>query len=297
MPVSPASDPPSVDAGTVRSLLAEQFPAWAHLAVVPVVPGGWDNRSFRVGDTLLARLPSGPGYAGQPPKEHRWLPYLGSHLRLPVPRVRGVGRPGTAYPMPWTVLGWLPGRPADEGVPDLAHLADDLAAFLADLWAVPTGDGPPAGAHSAHRGGPLLVWDAETRGAAPRVLGPDQATAALELWEAALATRWSGPDRWLHGDVAPGNLLLHGARLAAVIDWGCCAVGDPACDLAMAWTVLDERTRAHLRARVDVDDGTWLRGAAWALWKSLITLEGRPDRSDVAAAGARRALAALLGPP
>jgi len=33
----------------------------------------------------------------------------------------------------------------------------------------------------------------------------------------------------------PCNLLAVDGRLGAVIDFGGCAVGDPACDLAVAW--------------------------------------------------------------
>lgn len=51
---------------------------------------------------------------------------------------------------------------------------------------------------------------------------------------------------WFHGDVAAGNLLIGGdGRLAAVIDFGLCGVGDPACDLTIAWTMFDRPTRAR----------------------------------------------------
>ena len=35
---------------------------------------------------------------------------------------------------------------------------------------------------------------------------------------------------WIHGDVAPGNLLVKDGKLCAVIDFGILGVGDPACD-------------------------------------------------------------------
>ena len=41
---------------------------------------------------------------------------------------------------------------------------------------------------------------------------------------------------WFHGDVATGNLLVRDGRLAAVIDFGSSGVGDPACDIVIAWT-------------------------------------------------------------
>ncbi len=77
---------------------------------------------------------------------------------------------------------------------------------------------------------------------------------------------------WFHGDVAPGNMLLDGGRLRAVIDLGQCGVGDPACDLVIAWTVLRGNARDAFRAAMAVDDAMWLRGRGWALWKALSTL-------------------------
>ena len=45
-------DPTLIDAALVRWLVTAQFPPWADLPIVPVTPGGWDNRTFRLGETL-----------------------------------------------------------------------------------------------------------------------------------------------------------------------------------------------------------------------------------------------------
>ena len=58
--------------------------------------------------------------------------------------------------------------------------------------------------------------------------------AVLEIWTDAVAAEWHGEPVWFHGDVAEGNLLLSDGRLAAVIDFGTCGVGDPACDAVIA---------------------------------------------------------------
>jgi hypothetical protein len=60
-------------------------------------------------------------------------------------------------------------------------------------------------------------------------------------------------------------------RLRAVLDFGCSAVGDPACDLAIAWTYFGDESRDAFRAELAFDAGTWARGRGWALWKALIT--------------------------
>lgn len=90
------------------------------------------------------------------------------------------------------------------------------------------------------------------------------------------------------------NLLASGGRLVGVIDFGQMGVGDPACDLVLAWTGLDASGRRVLRDEVGLDEGTWRRARGWALWKALITL-AEPDAAqrDVQA----RALAAVLADP
>lgn len=263
-----------VSAEAVHRLVARQFPAWAHLPVREVPRPGWDNRTFRLGDDLKVRLPSAARYVAQVAKEHRWLPVLAPRLPLPVSRPRAIGAPDEGVPWPWSVQDWLPGTPVSaDRLDDPVRFAEDLAGFLRALRAVPP-DGPPAGDHSFHRGGSLAVYDEEARRsisvAAAR--GAVDGPAALRVWEKALGADWSGPPVWVHGDIATGNLLLRRGRLAAVIDWGSSAVGDPACDLVIAWTFLEGRARDAFRAGVDADEGTWARARGWALWKTCLTL-------------------------
>lgn len=115
---------------------------------------------------------------------------------------------------------------------------------------------------------------------APR-LGSDKgqwATArAVEVWDAALTAVWDGPARWFHGDVASGNLLVKDGRLAGVLDFGCCGVGDPACDLVIAWTLFSGDSRERFRRTLDQDPAMWARARGWALWKALINLTYADD--------------------
>ncbi|WP_228544596.1 phosphotransferase [Micromonospora sp. S-DT3-3-22] len=95
-------------------------------------------------------------------------------------------------------------------------------------------------------------------------------------------------------DVAQGNLLLDGGHLAGVIDFGTCGVGDPSCDLAVAWTLLTVDGRRVFRERLSVDDATWARGRGWALWKTLVTYAAAPADSE-AAVNSRRILDEIFG--
>ncbi len=88
----------------------------------------------------------------------------------------------------------------------------------------------------------------------------------LEVWEAALAApAWAGQPVWMHGDLHPANLLVEGQELSAVIDFGLLGVGDPACDLMVAWTYLSAESRDVFRSALAVDDATWSRGRGWVV--------------------------------
>ncbi len=92
-----------------------------------------------------------------------------------------------------------------------------------------------------------------------------------------MSTTWEHAPVWVHGDVSSGNLLVRDGRLAAVLDFGSSGVGDPACDVVIAWTFLDDAGRDTFRAALGLDAATWSRGRGWALWKALITLAGDPE--------------------
>ncbi len=285
----------SVNVDLVTRLIAAQFPEWADLPVRPVDVSGWDNRTFRLGEDMSVRLPSAAGYVAAVEKEQRWLSHLAPHLPLPIPVPLGKGVPGQGYPWPWSVNRWLTGETATlDRIDDLTRFAEDLSAFLIALEAVhPTG-GPIAGAHSFYRGASLAVYDDETRRAITTLGDRIDAAAATVVWDDALAATWNGPPVWFHGDVAFGNLLVQDGRLAAVIDFGTSGVGDPACDVVIAWTLLSGESRAAFRAALPLDDATWTRGRGWAIWKALITL-AEHDRTDpVKASEVRSVIAEVL---
>ena len=273
----------SIDAGLVRRLIASQFPQWAKLPVTAVEPGGWDNRTFRLGEQMSVRLPSAQAYVAQVDKEQRWLPQLAPQLPvlISVPLARGA--PGEGYPWSWSVYRWLDGEPAAAGaIADLTQFALSVAGFLAALHRIDATGGPPAGRHNFHRGGQLVVYDAETEAALLALTGRIDLAGARTVWQTALASAWRGPPLWVHGDIAWGNLLVDKGALCAVIDFGSSAVGDPACDLVIAWTQLSGASREAFRAALALDEDTWHRARGWALWKALITAAGHDDNQQEA---------------
>ncbi len=284
-----------IDTALVKSLVASQFPQWAHLPVQPVESSGWDNRTFHLGNEMSVRLPSAEGYVAQVVKEHRWLPRLGPHLPLPIPVPLAMGSPDNEYPWTWSVYLWLDGEPATSArIADLNRFATDLAGFLTALQAIDPTGGPAPRPHDFQRGGPLTTYDDETRQAIAALADAIHTGAATEAWEAALATTWRGSPVWVHGDLTAGNLLVDRGRLCAVIDFGTCGVGDPACDVVVAWTLLEGESRAAFQAALPLEKATRARGRGWALWKALITLVDHRDTDPVQADRAHRIIGAVL---
>jgi aminoglycoside phosphotransferase (APT) family kinase protein len=286
---------PVIDASLVGRLVREQFPQWGHLPVRQVELDGWDNCTFRLGDEMTVRLPSSEGYRLQVAKEQRWLPILAPHLPLPIPVPLAQGLPGQGYPFAWSVCRWLDGENASiERIDDLSEFALTLADFLNTLRRVDATDGPLPGQHNFFRGGPLDTYDAETRRAIDALTGRINTDAVTTMWDAAMAATWQGPPVWFHGDVAAGNLLVRDGRLAAVIDFGTSGIGDPACDVVIAWTLLSGESREAFRDTLSVDSATWARGRGWALWKALITLVDYIDNDPVSEATTRRVIDDVL---
>jgi aminoglycoside phosphotransferase (APT) family kinase protein len=286
---------PLIDERLARRLVASQFPQWAGLPVRRVELDGVDNRTFRLGRQLTLRLPAGDWYALQVEKEQRWLPRLAPQLPLPIPAPVAKGEPGEGYPYAWSVYRWLDGEPASErSIGDLTAFASALAAFLVALARIDAGDGPPPGPHNFYRGGPLSTYADETLRAIDALGDEIPGDAAKRVWDDAMARSWRRDPVWFHGDVATGNLLLRDGRLGAVIDFGCSGVGDPACDVVIAWTLLSGASRDAFRSALGVDRDTWSRGRGWALWKALITLVGQLDGDPRGAAVSRRVVDRVL---
>lgn len=284
-----------IDASLVERLVSAQFPQWASLPIQPVKFGGWDNRTFHLGEHMTVRLPSAARYAQQVEKEQRWLPKLAPHLPLPIPVPLAMGVPTGDYPWHWSVYRWIDGESAKVGrVTDLRQFASTLAQFLVALQRIDSAGGPAPGPHNFFRGGPPAIYDGETQQAIAALEGRIDAGAVTAVWEAALAATWRGSPVWLHGDVDTGNLLVESGRLSAVIDFGSSGVGDPACDLSIAWTLFERESREVFRGAISVDDATWARGRGWTLWKALITLAGLPDENARAARTSRRVVDEVL---
>src|SRR5262245_4582623 len=280
-----------IDADLVRELLTEQFPHWAELRLERVPSAGTENVLYRLGDDLSVRLPRIHWAAGNGDKDFEWLPRLAPLLPVAIPVPLAKGMPAAGYPWSWAVYPWLGGEnPAVDQIADARSLAEDVLELLAALRRVDLTDGP-----ETRRGAPLGGQDGAARAALSALDGMIDTGSATAVWEEALEEPdWRGPPVWIHGDLLPGNLLLEGGRLTGVIDWSLLGVGDPACDLIIAWSLLPAEEREIVRVELEVDAATWTRGRGWALSIALIALPYYKDSNPEFAAVARHLIREIL---
>ncbi|WP_406224363.1 aminoglycoside phosphotransferase family protein [Streptomyces canus] len=262
---------PVIDSALVGRLLAAQFPRWSRLPLTLLEPAGSDHVIHRLGGTMSVRLPRGDWAAGQARKEHTWLRHLAPRLSLAVPEPVGLGAPAFGYPWSWSVTRWLPGTTATvDGLADPGRAARQLADFLRELQQIPTAGTSTPGARADLVHAPLASRDRATRAAIEAVDGVFPSGILTQVWDKALrAEAWDREPVWYHGDLHTGNLLTVDGHLSAVIDFGGLGVGDPACDLVIAYTLLTAKTRQLFRAALGPDDATWTRGMGWALATGL----------------------------
>jgi aminoglycoside phosphotransferase (APT) family kinase protein len=283
------------DAELARGLVATQFPGWSDLAIRRVQAASTDNDMYRLGDRLAVRLPRRESAVAPIDKEHTWLSRLAPCLPVAIPTPVAKGAPGLGFPYPWGVVRWIEGEPLGAAPITEAGIARDLARFIAALHEIDAAGGPSPGAHNFWRGAPLRAFDPELRRRFEWLSDLDDIGAIVAAWERGLDTpARAGPATWIHGDLKSANLLLRGRRLGGVLDWSAAGVGDPAVDVAVAWTLLAGDARAAFRETLGVDEAVWARGRAWALIEGVLGLSYYRGRNDELAVAGRYVIDAVL---
>ncbi len=253
-----------IDERVVRRLLVEQFPHWAELPLRRVESVGTVNAIFRLGDEYSVRLARRAGPTAPGGREFTWLPKLAALVPLEIPMPIAQGCPNDEYPWFWEVHTWLEGEAVPIEAIDGLLAARDLAAFVAAMQQVDSSGGPPG------RGIPLAQRDKDFRYWLARFDGDPSVSA---VWESALASPpWSGPPVWHHGDLDARNWLVREERISGVIDWGEMGVGDPACDVMVAWKLHSPAARDAFRETLPTDDATWARARGWIVSQAVAIL-------------------------
>ncbi len=256
-----------VDAALVTSLLAEQHPDLAALEV-RWFSEGWDNTLWRLGEDLAVRLPRRELAAALVEHEQRWLPEFAPRLPLRIPAPVRVGVPSQGYPWHWSVVPFLEGRPASLAPPrDPAQSAETLGAFTRALH-VPAPHDAPA---NPYRAVPLSSRDDSVVGRISELADPAVRRRALGAWSEAIELPApDGARTWIHGDLHPGNVLVHHGAIAGVIDFGDLCGGDPATDLAAGWLLFERADADRMFVAAGADDATAARARGWALFFAVM---------------------------
>ncbi|TXI92912.1 MAG: aminoglycoside phosphotransferase family protein [Neisseriales bacterium] len=263
-----------INESMVQKLLDEQCPFLANLPLTPIPSTGTEHTLFRLGKDYIIRLPrvewSIESVNKTIEKEFKWVPQLAKSLKMSIAEPIFKGKPANDYPWSWTIAKWNDGHNPDfEKADEYNLLAKDLAYFLNDLHSVTLPNGP-----LSRRGLPLLKLDIETKKAIAELEGEINTQTVTELWTQLLNIPiWNHSHVWVHGDFLPGNILVKNNRLNAVIDFSDLGVGDPACDLIIAWSLFNSASRQLFRTYLEnIDNDTWERGRGWALSIALIML-------------------------
>jgi aminoglycoside phosphotransferase (APT) family kinase protein len=281
-----------IDVDVVRGLLAEQRPDLTELSITPVVSTGTVNALFRLGEDLVARLPLQEHWAEGIECEWLWIPWLSERItsvRLPEPVFKGSAN--ATYPFVWSVYRWIEGTPYEDArIDDEAEAARTLARYVLELRSLDVTPSAPEGGRE-----PLADLDEDTReaiGSAGTLIDGDD---AMTVWDQALRTPpWDRKPVWIHGDLLRPNLIVHGGRLVAVIDYGSIGVGDPATDLIPAWAVFGPTGRAILREMLEPDDATWSRGRGIALHQAAMIIPYYVETNPAFVELARRTIEQIL---
>ena len=225
----------TVPVGTVRALVAAQFPAWRNLDVRAVDATGTVNAIFRIGDGLAARFPLvAADYApvrAELEAEAAAGFELAGRTRFATPEPVALGEPGPGYPLPWSVQTWLPGVTAVTADPgDSDPFARDLADFITAVRAIGTGG---RGFRGSGRGGVLRDEEEWIQTCLAHSAGLLEIVPRLRaLWSRMRELpRGPEPDVMNHSDLIPGNVLVSGpgpgARLTGILDVGGLGPADP----------------------------------------------------------------------
>lgn len=276
----PFADRIPLDLALVCKAIHTQFPELNNCGVTPLLPGGWDNYTFRVGNSLIARIPSARRYVSKVDKEQNWLPLLAKELTLEIPRIYKAGKTCDAVPWPFTLFHWIDGEIYQDDFNE-EKLCSELTSFLKELQEISVLDGPKPGAHNFFRGAEPSIYGEEVQECIRDLELKLPDIALQDLWGRLTSIPCEKSPMWLHGDLNPANLLHRNGSLCAVLDFGGMAVGDPACDYSLAWTSFSRGTREKFFRELSLDEGDVLRSAAWAFWKLLLNLRNNPENQKL----------------
>jgi aminoglycoside phosphotransferase (APT) family kinase protein len=271
-----------VDEERARRLVRGQFPELA-ADEVELVSEGWDYVVFRVDGEWAFRFPRREAVVSGTEREIAVLPALAARLPVGLPAPVFVGRPDGDFPWPFYGARYLAGVEATGHPVEPVALGAALRALHASETLEAVGGELPAD--------PLARVDMSVRLPRLEELG-------VEAPALVAAARKLPPARHTavcHGDLHMRQLLVAGETLTGIVDWVDVCRSDPAVDLSVAWSSLEEARRpAFFAAYGEVAEETRVRARVVAAFLCAMLAdwarkEQVPVVLDAAVAGLGRA--------
>ncbi len=259
--------PKGIDAARVAEWVAANVAGARAPFAFSLIVSGHSNLTYRVTDaagnrTVLRRPPLGAvlATAHDMAREHKIL-FAVAKTDVPVAPVLGLCTDSSVNGAPFYVMQFVDGLvldtaavvrdnvPMQERMPIGWHVIEVLAKLhAADIDKVGLGD---LGKREQYLDRQIHRWRTQWEKSKTREL-PAMEEVGDALEKAKPAQLRTGI---VHGDYRIGNMLSRNARIAAVLDWELCALGDPLADLGFLM---------NNWAEPGEEDGVGSRGAAQA---------------------------------
>ncbi|MFV1883089.1 MAG: aminoglycoside phosphotransferase family protein [Balneola sp.] len=256
----------------VQELVDSQFPEFSNHPIT-FLSEGYDNANYRLGDSMLVRLPRRKLRVDLIRHEMEWLPKLKSKLPIPVPAPIKTGKPTSNYPWPWTITPFFDGNSALYE-PVIESQIEKLIHFLKALHHI----NPSGAPGNPYRGVPLSARDQDVKNRMNELEKNGILVPAdiKNLWEMAVTEPIDSAPCLIHGDLHPNNIIVRNGEIQAIIDWGDITKGDPATDLVSFWMLIED---AELRSRAfdayGASESSIKRSIGWAVFYLILFLN--PD--------------------
>ena len=145
-----------------------------------------------------------------------------------------------------------------DNIGDSREFAQELGSFLYQLHHLPTKEAGAPNFGNAFAGSDLIFFQ--------KVVPAD---LLQEKFDFAAKTKWTKAPVWVLGELIPQNLIVSDGKLVNVKITDKAVSGDPAYDLAIAWTIFDEKSRKIFFASAEADQATIDRARMFALRQAL----------------------------
>ncbi|GAB2024552.1 phosphotransferase [Lactovum odontotermitis] len=186
----------------------------------------------------------------------------------------------------------MPGNAVNLGnIGEPKVFARDLGHFLYGLQKLDATGAPIPSFENKFAGSNLEFFEAEIDDQLQKHKALVPRDFMLVTFDRAVKNPWKKKPVWLHGNFSAKNILVTDGKLSGVLAADKAVVGDPACDLAIAWFLFDEHVRKIFFGTAEADPATIARARIFALLHALRTYNSGNIDEEIQA---RDALAEIL---